>query len=894
MKWFRKLLGKPAAKSAPAEPPRQPPRPAVVPAADIGQLRQALAAAGADSRAGAAKALGAALASVVQEPEPADPAEVWLAAVCHLADKGVAPAWLDRLAGDAALAEVATQARNADIRLEAARRIQDGAVLDQVARASRDKDKRVHRHCADCLRERRLAEQAASRVQELAGRLRALLAEVPLSQSRLIALDREVRGLGGEAGECAALLEQARVRSQQEADQRRQAHAGRAGATALQAECAATDWPEPGQIETWQQACAALAQARAGLPDWLAGEADATAWSASIVAIEARLSGWIEEAGRVAACDRFLAGLPTDQAPDEAAVAAWADLAKPARAAARSELEARWRARLPAVVVPEPEPEARPAKPPRAPKSPRIDEAALRGLLDQLDAALAEGHLAAADGVVKAIEAMLAGHAALHGHLAARWQAAHARLGELRGWARWGGGQAREHLITAAEALLGGDPDVDRLAVAVPELREEWKRLNASAPAREEQWRRFDAALERAWQPVEARRAEEAARHDAARSAKEAMCADWEAWLAAMAWEHADYKVIEARRQEILAQWRAAPQASFRDERTLHKRLDALLHTLDGHLDGARAIEIARREQLVSAAEALVDEADLGRAMDAAKALQAQWNQASVPVRLKRDDEQRLWQRFRAGCNAVFARRDALRAEQAAQREAGARARQAMLDALAATLAGNDAGAISHALARFRADWKQARPDPRGPTDGLDARARELEQQVEQRLASFRQARNRARYDAMAAKAALAEAIELAAAAGQPLAERMAEARQAWEELPHLPGKLEALLADRLAAAAETTAATLASGHGARETLLLDLEMALDLPSPDACAEARRLRQMARLQAHFGAAATDLPDPEGLLARWYATPARADPEHELRVAAVVARLAGQG
>jgi len=279
--------------------------------------------------------------------------------------------------------------------------------------------------------------------------------------------------------------------------------------------------------------------------------------------------------------------------------------------------------------------------------------------------------------------------------------------------------------------------------------------------------------------------------------------------------------------------------------------------------------------------------------MTEAKALQSQWNQPAVPVRLKRDDEQRLWRHFRAACNAVFARRDAQRAEQAAQREEGARARQALLDALAASLAGSDAGEIKTAMARFRADWKRARPDHRGPADGLDARARELEQQAEQRLDALRQERHRARYRSLASKAALVAGVEQAAAEGKPLTGIVEQAREAWEALPHLPGKLEGLLVDRLAAAPEATAAKLAAGHAVREALLLDLEISLDLPSPEACAEARRVRQMERLQAHFGAAAADVPDAEGMLAHWYATPAAADAGHEARVAAVMARLAGQ-
>ena len=47
---------------------------------------------------------------------------------------------------------------------------------------------------------------------------------------------------------------------------------------------------------------------------------------------------------------------------------------------------------------------------------------------------------------------------------------------------------------------------------------------------------------------------------------------------------------------------------------------------------------------------------DLRQAMNEAKVLQERWSREGQPVRLKRGDEVKLWQRFRAACNAVFER----------------------------------------------------------------------------------------------------------------------------------------------------------------------------------------------------------------------------------------------
>jgi len=516
---------------------------------------------------------------------------------------------------------------------------------------------------------------------------------------------------------------------------------------------------------------------------------------------------------------------------------------------------------------------------------PRIDHDARRRLMDKLEQDIGQGHLADANTTAKQIKDTLGGNT-LHGALESRLHGLQSQLEALRGWARWSTGQAREKLIAAAGELLNGQRDVEELALAIPALREEWKRLNAHGAATKGQWESFDAMLEKAYQPVAVHRAEEAARLAAARVAKEALCDGWEAEVAGIVWQHADIKVVEARRAEMLRQWHAAPQAGFRDERALRKRFDALVGDIDARLDAARAAEYERLEQLIAAAEALNGQPDLGKAMTEAKALQGRWNQQPTAVRLKRKDEEKLWQRFRAACNAVFERRDAQRQEQA-------RSRQMLLDAFAATLASADGNAIKYALAQFRAEWGVIRQAAREPADSLETRANELQQHAQQRLDELRKAKYQKRLELLAQRAALAEHVEAAALAGGPIEVVVAEAEQAWNTLPPLPGNADSLLAQRFAGASAVTREGLAVGRKAREALLLDLEIALGLPSPEANATARRQRQLERLQSRFGTPSAQGSEPEGLLTRCYATAALPDAAFDRRIEVIVRLLVEQ-
>ena len=111
--------------------------------------------------------------------------------------------------------------------------------------------------------------------------------------------------------------------------------------------------------------------------------------------------------------------------------------------------------------------------------------------------------------------------------------------------------------------------------------------------------------------------------------------------------------------------------------------------------------------------------------------------------------------------------------------------------------------------------------------------------------------------------------------------------------MPPLPGNTESLLAQRFAAASGITRADLAAGRETWEALLLDLEIALGLTSPETYAAARRERQLERLQKRFGATAAQGMEPEVLLARCYATAALPDAAFAQRIEVIVRLLAEQ-
>lgn len=899
MNWLRRLMGRSADKRTARTPdsPLKSARPE--PVSDVAQLRKEMAAAAdAVERAASENALGRALATAQQQPETDDPMPVWVAAVCHTSDKAVALAWVEAVTDEPALADIAAGSRFGEVRLAAAQRLNDASLLERVANASRDRDKRVFRHCSERLREGREAASRAQRLTELAGALRELLKDTPLPGSKLLALQQEWRALckgRDDEAECAALLQQAQDRFSEEMQSVRTLQAQRTEAGTLLSEIAGANLPSMHKLETWALRSAALDDALNSRALWLIEHAEGRALRQALQDIEGALAAQAEDVRRSVACERFIEGLVADGAVDASAVAAWEALPKPVSESAQRDLQARWQALRAQHVPDDVQAPETPAVPERkrsaAPAAAPVDLAAVDALLGEIEQHLEEGRLVDAEKLDKQIDHATRG-AVPAGGLGRRWRRARGQIARLRGWARWGTDQVREHLIADAEELLRGEPDVDERARLVPALRREWKRLDTHGAASKGQWERFDAALAQAYQPVLDQRAEEAVRHEAARAAKEALCREWEAWLDGVVWEHADFKVVEAQRQDMLTRWRAAATAGFRDDRALRKRFDALLARIDGRLSEARRLEFARREQLIEAVEGLREVPDLGNAISATKAAQARWRAEAAAVRLSRADEQALWQRFRSACDAVFARREAQQATSAARREEQMQARLTDIRDFEAGMQAADTDALQQALVQFRDRWGDSRAARNG--DGLDDRARDLVQQAEQRLVSLRREEYRTRFALMAQKAALAQRVEVAAAAALPTEDIVAEARASWEQLAALPQQSEQLLEQRLTAAASATPDTLSAGKAAGAALLLDLEIALGLPSPAAHAEARRDRQLTHLQQHFGTASAETRKPETLVALWYATAAGPDAEQDARMSAIVRRLCGAG
>jgi DNA repair protein SbcC/Rad50 len=318
----------------------------------------------------------------------------------------------------------------------------------------------------------------------------------------------------------------------------------------------------------------------------------------------------------------------------------------------------------------------------------------------------------------------------------------------LQDWQRWSGGLSREQLAAEAQELARlamGSIAIKAHAEAINNLRERWKELDKLGGASTQSvWLTFDSALKSAYEPVAAHldrlkraRLENLAARDQIIADLTAAAAKFfpvaQEGVAPAPDPQPDWRAIARTLEQARIAWQklgplehTVPRAALQGEGAVAARYAAAVQAMETPLTAAYADARKQREQLVRAATDLAASADSARdVVEKVKTLQTQWQAAAKALPLPRGDENALWAAFKSCIDAVFAARDAARAAKDAESSAQIKAREEIVDRLAAITSSNSAAEIKRALAEVDSAWRA------GPN-----------------VAKLRQAQLEARYDA--------------------------------------------------------------------------------------------------------------------------------------------------
>ncbi|HMA98958.1 MAG TPA: DUF349 domain-containing protein, partial [Wenzhouxiangella sp.] len=319
-----------------------------------------------------------------------------------------------------------------------------------------------------------------------------------------------------------------------------------------------------------------------------------------------------------------------------------------------------------------------------------------------------------------------------------RLQRMEGRLKEMRNWQHWSNNQLRDELISQIERLSESGQHPDAISAGLKNARAEWRRLEAleilpgdkrkfAAPSG--QWRRFQTACKGAF---ESARPYFEKREQLQKDNLETLNAFIEAGQSAAAQPGVEagelLGFIRKSRQAIRRMDDLPPKSRGASAAALRELMDLLSKKLDTLFE---EVESTKR-RLVTEASALTHEKDLKTAIDKAKALQQQWQQAGSG---RRKVEQQLWREFREPIDPLF---EKLKGEQT-ERKAADQQAMAELEALcvqAEELAGIADDEMEGARNRFSGLLQQwMAKDGRPPR--LNQRFERAEKRLEQRLKSL-------------------------------------------------------------------------------------------------------------------------------------------------------------
>lgn len=416
----------------------------------------------------------------------------------------------------------------------------------------------------------------------------------------------------------------------------------------------------------------------------------------------------------------------------------------------------------------------------------------LKEKLDALAASIAAGHTRDAARQLRKAQDLAREH-----HLQdPRLGELSAQLQELKSWAGFAVLPKKEALVARMQALAAHEMDPDDKADAIHALQDEWKTLGvADAGTEQPLWEQFKAAGDLAFEPCREHFARQRELRAKNLELREALCRQLEDYLASLAdktnidWKRHD-TILRTARQE----WQQHHPSERHKTRPLQERFQRALDALEQRLRVVQDEREAHKRDLIQRTRALLEASDLRAACDSAKQYQQDWQ--GIGTAHPRVDR-KLWQEFRAACDALFARREADFKTRQASRDSALKAAGDLVSRLEALAASPDAAALA-AAAELEAGL-QALELPREKAAALRQRAQAARTRLEQ---SRRDQQADARRD------------------------KTEQVVRKWEET-----------------------ARPATDHGdTAGQLMLDLEILLELPSPAPLQDARRARQMQRLQ----------------------------------------------
>ncbi len=491
-----------------------------------------------------------------------------------------------------------------------------------------------------------------------------------------------------------------------------------------------------------------------------------------------------------------------------------------------------------------------------------------RLLMDELETALNDNELQHAEHAYHKLMSIMG---AIPGLSEQRWRDIEKRLNRVRprlrkleSWRHWGTTQVRQSLINQVKQLKDAGMPPEKLAKRIQQARDQWHDWDKSGDhAGKDLWKEFDQACEEAYKPCIAHFEKLKQRRADNLNKRRAVIDDLNARYASTDWKHPDWRELDKYVNHARNRFYKIGNVDFKQRKPVARAMDEALVQFEQYLGRERERSMIVREKLIADIEALAEVANLRDALDQLEELKKQW---TITVVAKRKDENRLWKRFKAACDSIYRCRDSERKQQAAERDANLKQKQALIEELTRSAAAADDELLANtsALARAREQWEAIGWVPRKQEHSLDKQWRNTQKQFTNALKAARTRAQLSELDHIARRADLCDQWEQAVLAGEAI--DMAIVKTEWDALPAPSAAMAETIQQRYERVFSKPDDTILSRNlAAKQAACLKLEVLLELESPDECQAERMAYQIERLNASMHKDPSAQGSPKDLL-----------------------------
>ncbi|MCC7516790.1 MAG: DUF349 domain-containing protein, partial [Pseudomonadales bacterium] len=466
-----------------------------------------------------------------------------------------------------------------------------------------------------------------------------------------------------------------------------------------------------------------------------------------------------------------------------------------------------------------------------------------------------------------------------------------ARQQEIQDWKAFVTLPKLEALCDAMEKLRDTALPLLEKAEAIRDLQAQWRSMKA--PGTDEVqvfWQRFQQAGDQAWLPCAEYFEKEKQRRQFNLSQRQAICAALETFAAQQNWAQTDWKSVAKILEKSRKEFHDFYPVERHEEKSIRERFDSAFAAINDKLLEQQQANEARKQQLVDMASSVANMSDTQQATARFKQIQEQWKQIGIT---RHREEQQLWQALQQHGQNIFEKH---RHQQNQLRDAQneqLRSARAVCEQIAALSTLDDATLTqsSSEFDRLQNEFKAITGIPEKLLPGIKKQFATACDSYRQQLAGLATRQHQQQLFELARRAQLCAAVETT-----PDTSSLERINTEWQQLA-LPADWERAIQQRkqraVAAAQDQQALDYAANEQQLRQLCIELEILLDLESPEEDRQHRREYQLQKLQQglHAASGSSITEKREQLQVRWYGTGCASSSVHSALEARFTAAMA---